>query len=714
MIDSIIRRYKSLLSSVKDMPTQDAIVTKHLADMQNNSTYLWADLSNFENSATITHNYRRILEIALSYAGEGSKYYGDKTVYLGLIYALDFMHEHHYGKKNYYGNWWDFEIGTPLILLKILFLVDTPNMCSYLDDIAYYQPDPYMSGLRANGKRPYSKSVGANRVDTVKIAVLLSTLCGDNCLLETAKEALVEVFRMTVFSTDAVGEERDGLYKDFSFIQHGDIAYTGTYGNVLITGIAEIFYITANVWELSELSNVQNIFDMVEKSFMPIIHDLQAMDMVNGRGATRKEFQSVGFGAQIVSAIILLSLTAPKAYAQRYKSFAKSQLLGERFDIFLSNVKSKYIIEKALSIVFNEDIIPMPKTPHSYAFNYMKRLVSVRENFTFALALNSKYIRPYEYMLEENKQGYYTSDGAYRIYTDSIDEYTNNFVATINPYKIAGATIKDTPIPDGSLYYCSPSDNVFVMSVDDYYGVASYELDKRKTLVDGSLVTENGVDTYAKKSYFVLDDYIVALGSDIKGEDVKTYIDTRKIPNNNCTLTISSYMYFRGCGYISKYPFVYEEYTENRSYYDVNSAYDDEKITQNYASLYLNHNEQNNYEYAIFPVSKREYLKNASLTYQTLENSDKLQAITYKNMIFANFWTAYRYSFIETDGALDICINENEDNIELSLIGNCTSVTLYKDVAMVVSSNSDVTIAHGVVVVDVPYNEKINVKLKKR
>ncbi len=714
MFSGIIKRYNNLLVSTCDTLAQDDTVTKYLNQLETEKNYLWSDLSNFDRSATITNSYKRILQIALCYKNAESTYYNDVLVFKKIVFSLDFMHKNYYSQKSYYDNWWDFEIGTPLVLLKIMYLVDVPNAKNYLDDIYYYQPDPNMSGLRAGKRRAHCKSVAANRVDTVKIAILLAVLKNDLALLNTAKYALEDVFKITEFSLTAKGEERDGIYNDFSFIQHGDIPYTGTYGNVLISGIAEILYITCDIWAVNQLNNIEIIFEFVEKGFFPVIHNLCAMDMVNGRGASRKQFQSIGFGCQIVGAVILLSLTAPQKYAEKYKSFAKYQLSDERFEIFKSYVNSKLILDIANEILADVQIKPMLKQPQAFAFNYMKRLVCIREYFTFALALNSKYIRSYEYMSGENKQGYYTSDGAYWIYTDNFDEYNKDYIATRNPYKVPGATIKDIPIPNEALYYCSPTDNALIMDIDNYYGMACFELDKRKTLEDKSLVAMHGVDTYAKKSYFVLDDCIVALGCDFKGEKLKTYIDTRKISALNKTKTKTNKMLFKDFGYISKSDFTYEEYAEHRSFFDVNFAYTDEKITQNYASLYIEHDDAKTYDYTIVPCISENDFNNYFPSYCTLQNDEKVQAISYKNMLMANFWQAQTHSFIQTDGVACVCVKEYEDVLEVSIIANCKTVNLFIKGLEIISSNAFVVVENTKVEIKINSREKIHVKLKKR
>ena len=46
----------------------------------------------------------------------------------------------------------------------------------------------------------------------------------------------------------------DGFYKDGSFIQHTDIAYTGSYGSVLLTRSANIlFLLEGTLWKVESL-----------------------------------------------------------------------------------------------------------------------------------------------------------------------------------------------------------------------------------------------------------------------------------------------------------------------------------------------------------------------------------------------------------------------------------------------------------------------------
>ncbi|MCR2535880.1 sugar lyase, partial [Salmonella enterica] len=61
----------------------------------------------------------------------------------------------------------------------------------------------------------------------------------------------------------------DGFYADGSFIQHNDIPYTGSYGNVLIKGVGQIFTIVDGTSYTAASDAIHAFVENVEKAFIP-------------------------------------------------------------------------------------------------------------------------------------------------------------------------------------------------------------------------------------------------------------------------------------------------------------------------------------------------------------------------------------------------------------------------------------------------------------
>src|SRR5699024_4428571 len=131
-------------------------------------------------------------------------------------------------------------------------------------------------------------SEGANRVDLCQAVIIRSIIGRDPERLEHAIAGLSDVWQYV--------EEADGFYPDGSFLQHGTIGYTGTYGVVLLNGLAKLFALLAGSnQDVSDPSRA-NILDAVEESFAPLIHEGQMMDAVRGRGIARGHVRSIDNG----------------------------------------------------------------------------------------------------------------------------------------------------------------------------------------------------------------------------------------------------------------------------------------------------------------------------------------------------------------------------------------------------------------------------------
>lgn len=124
----------------------------------------------------------------------------------------------------------------------------------------------------------------------------------------------------------------DGLYVDGSFVQHTWVAYSGTYGQVMLDGLGRLFTLLAgSTWAVSD-PNRQIILDSVEHAYAPLIHDGLMMDSVNGRAISRgylkaddhKVMRSDHFHGQLlIAAIAVLAGGASDAERERWHGMIK-------------------------------------------------------------------------------------------------------------------------------------------------------------------------------------------------------------------------------------------------------------------------------------------------------------------------------------------------------------------------------------------------------
>lgn len=660
----------------------------------NNKDYIWEDKNNINQSQTQTDYYRRLFDMSKSYSMKSSKFYRDSTILEAILEGLRFVYEKAYNVSfsPYHGNWWNWEIGNPITLGNILSLlgenVPKEEKDNYCETIRFFQPNPYFSGLRRlpDNNEQTRLSIGANRIDTAKVAMLLGINAEDKEQLDLARDSISDTF--LVIDEDKTSTETDGLYKDWSYVQHHDVAYTGTYGNVLLGGIGELVNVLSDTsWEIKD-PNIENIYKMILYSFQPLIYKGHGMECVNGRGSSRQEMGNNKTGHAIISSILWFTRFAPSEYAKKYKEMIKYWILEDTVRDFIKTTDNVMLLQSAKEILDDSSIMPRGELIGNFAFNNMDRMVHRTKSFSAALSMNSKRIRTYEFMLNENKKGYYTSDGKLDIYNGDQFEYTHDYWVTINPYKLTGITLDTKELENGDGYFKSPETWVSNMSFKGEIGIAGMQLNKIAYNEETGQVEDiMGIDLVAKKSYFMLKDEIVALGTDIsssKNRKVETIVDTRKIKGNlsNEIIVKEDYIYLEGnsnpysMGYYfpKKQKIEVEKYIRKACWREVNKNGDTDIKEQGYITISIDHGvevDHTDYSYIMIPNAKKEDLQgyHEKKAISIISNNKDVQAIKYKNIIMANFWNdkVNQLNNIQVTGQASIIIEETTDQIEIAI-----------------------------------------------
>ena len=159
-------------------------------------------------------------------------------------------------------------------------------------------------------------------------------------------------------------------------------------------------------------------------------------------------------------------------------------------------------------------------------FPNMDRVVHHRPGYAFGIASHSKRIGNYEAMNNENTKGWYSGDGMTYLYNEDLGQYTH-YWPTVDPYRMPGTTEDTEERKDNSgqkrKLGKTMSSKTWVggTSIIDKYGIWGMDFESW----DASLE--------AKKSWFMFDDEIVALGAGIHSEktnvSVETTIENRKL-----------------------------------------------------------------------------------------------------------------------------------------------------------------------------------------
>ncbi|MBH5337174.1 polysaccharide lyase 8 family protein [Streptomyces pactum] len=506
----------------------------HRAGLRPAPGSLWPDLP-YDPPAGITASYRRLETMARAWAQPGTGLTGDPGLAADVTAGLDHLDRtvYHPGTTRY-GNWWEWQIGSPRLLLDTLAVLhDTlpPGLRERaLAAVDHFVPDEVLGEYTG-------VSTGANRVDLCRVVALRGVLGEAPAKLTLARDALSPVFPYVT--------RGDGLYADGSFIQHTRVPYTGTYGQVLLDGLGRLFTLLAgSPWEVTDPGR-HTVHDGVERAWAPLLYDGLVMDSVSGRAVSRGvvpddpvRYGDHQRGHQVMAAITLLALAldapdgpgtaAGAVLRDRWHALVKGWIERDTWLPVLTDPQFDVADLARLHAVAASPVPAAPEPTGHRIFAAMDRAVHRRPGWAVNIAMASDRIAYYENGNGENPRGWHTGAGMLHWWggTDPLSrhgQYTDAFWPTADPYRLPGITVSakrladdegggwGEPRPDARRVG-GTTDGEFAALGQDLRGLA------------GTL--------RAKKSWFCLDDAVVCLAAGITARDgtaVETVIDHRNL-----------------------------------------------------------------------------------------------------------------------------------------------------------------------------------------
>lgn len=604
-------------------------------------TRLWSGLA-FDTPARIHTNYTNLQTMAEAYATEGSALYLNEAFARDIVEAIDWLDVtgKYSATTSQFQNWWQWEIGIPQALIRINILlynqITEEQRLRYVAAMRHFQDDIAMTG--------------ANRMWECEVFIGAGILAKNAEDIAAARDGMSQIFSMVTSG--------DGFYTDGSFLQHNYYPYNGGYGASLIDVIADMLYIlNDSPWEVTEAA-VANLYTWIEDAYAPFLYNGAFMDMVRGREIARYYAGTYSIGHKIMASILRIAQFAPDKYADTFKSMLKYWLELESPSSFYDDATNEEIL-LAKEIVNDPSIQPM-KEPEMYRqFHHMDRAVQIRDGYAVGLSMFSERIGAFESINSENQKSYHTADGMLYLYNDDLEQYHESFWPTVNLFRLPGTTVeKDTEIKANAR---NQKDWVGGVELSETYGVSGMDLNA----IDQTLE--------AKKSWFMFDDEIIALGAGIQSSDgipVETIVENRKLQSSDDRLVINGQEKPAENGWNEVVENVQWAALEGEKadigYYFPEggnlSALREERTgswrqqmatggttnlyTENYATMWFDHGtnpENENYAYVLLPnknaEATRQYAENPDI--EVLSNTEEVQAVKDKkeNLIGANFWT---------------------------------------------------------------------------
>ncbi|MEU3525735.1 polysaccharide lyase 8 family protein [Streptomyces sp. NPDC038707] len=561
----------------------------------------------FDPPSGITFSYNRLWTMTQAYVQTGTGVTGDPGLLTDVLRGLDHLSATVYNPATTrYGNWWEWQIGSPRLLMDVtaaLYPQAGPDRiaaaCAAVD---HFLPDTMLTDYSGT-------STGANRVDLCRSVALRGILGRSPQKIALARDALSPVFPYVT--------QGDGLYADGSFVQHTWVAYSGTYGQVLLDGLGRLFALLAgSEWEITDPAR-QNVLDSVEHAYAPLIHDGLVMDCVNGRAISRGYLRSDDqgimrgdhyHGQALIAAIALLAGGASPAERERWYGRIKGWI--ERDTVVPVLTAAQFGVAD-LARLHTVAASPVPAAPEPLGhrlFPAMDRAVHRTLRFTAALAMASDRIAHYECGNGENPRGWHTGSGMLSWWPrGSGDQYTDWYWPTVDWYRLPGTTVSTRRLADragGEWGAPRPAVRWVGGTTDGTYAAVGQHL---KGL---------GSTLEAHKSWFFLDDAVVCLGAGIScadGVPVETVVDNRNLGENGTQSLVrgGNWAHLEGHGgWVLPHGGELRTLREDRTgaWADINTTSSPERRTRRWQILWLDHGTDPadaRYAYVLLPGATR-------------------------------------------------------------------------------------------------------------
>lgn len=663
-------------------------------------TFLIEGYENMGDGVHVMRTYENIKNIAKAYATPNTKYYKNPEIKKELIEYLDWLYDNAYHEglpEN--GNWWQWELGIPKHLNDIMVLLydDVPyeKRMKYLKASQYFQPFAEYSGVSPSASYSTSPdkriSTGGNRIDTSIISFLRGVLMEDKVQVIDGAKAVADVGEYVT--------TRDGFYKDGSFIQHGNVAYNGTYASVLFDGLGSVLWLaTGTQFEVKD-ERIDNVYESILNGYKYLFINGGINDSVSGRATSRDNSSDISRGKDLLTSLSLLSIGAGKEYQDEIKSLIKTVALENNSYNTIDKISNK-IAKAIIRDIINDDSIKTLKVEGTKVYGAMDRVVSINEKGgKFVLSMHSSRIANYETMNNENVKGWYIGDGMTYVYGTDSATFTE-YWPTVDRYHLPGVTnsLRERGDKSGERRG-QPTSKAWVGG----------SCNGKEAFVGMDMISWNKA-TEMRKSYFMTDDgAILIAASNINSKDgeVHTTIDNRIIKDGkiilngkeikedtvienpqNISLNFNENYKGENIGYKVVYApqLNLKKETRTGSWKEIGGTLSEE-ISKDYFTVYINHGKnpkKSGFAYIILPMYTQEEVDNYDVSRFEIVKLDKEAHIIKdkkSGVTGINFWkdSPTKELGIKAYSTLSVLLKENDEFLEL-WVSDPTQLANYKSV----------------------------------
>ncbi|NGL50378.1 polysaccharide lyase 8 family protein [Staphylococcus aureus] len=662
---------------------------KLLSSMKTESgrTYLWENSKDLDTkSADMTRTYRNIEKIAEAMKHKDTKLKTDENK-KKVKDALEWLHENAYGKKptekvkeltenftkktdkNTNLNWWDYEIGTPRALTNTLILLNdqfsNEEKKKFTAPIKTFAPDSDKI-LSSVGKAEPAK--GGNLVDISKVKLLESIIEEDKDMTKNSIDSFNKVF--TYVQDSATDKERNGFYKDGSYIDHKDVPYTGAYGVVLLEGISQMMPMIKETPFNDKTQNNTTLKSWIDDGFLPLIYKGEMMDLSRGRAISRENETSHTASATVMKSLLRLSDAMDESTKAKYKQIVKTSVKSDSSYKQNDYLSSYSDISKMKALMEDSTLSTNALTQQLKIYNDMDRVTYHNKDldFAFGLSMTSKNVARYESINGENLKGWHTGAGMSYLYNSDVKHYRDNFWATADMKRLAGTTTLENEVLKDTDDKKSSKTFVGGTKFDDQHASIGMDFENQdKTLT-------------AKKSYFILNDKIVFLGTGIKSTDssknpvttienrkangYKMYNDDTQTTNSDNQETNSVFLESTnkpknniGYHFLNKSKITVKKESHTGKWSNINKSQKSDDKTDGYYEVTQKHsNTDSKYAYVLYPGLSKDDFKSKASQVTVVKQEDDFHVVKDNESV----WAGVNYS----DSAKTFDINNTKVEVK--------------------------------------------------
>lgn len=543
IFDELRLRYRASLVGPDDLDLSDPVIAKEAAELGKEMDELvplldrsadrrgvFTDLNIFDDpdASRVTDTYKRLLPMATAWAVPGHHWSASTELADHLVEAMRWMNENVYtAGRPEYENWWDWELGSVSRIGKILVIaydiIPEDLREAYADAVDWYVTPGYMYPRDSEKHKP---ATGSN---------LLNICLGAAIVAIVARRA----DRLVAVQTEAPkglgftdGSSRDGLHPDGSFVQHGNVAYMGTYGVSFLSAVADVVSLTGGSPWAIESPGMSELLAGIDAGVVPVVYDGLMMDFVSGREIAYSYRSEASRGAGAVFMLIRFAQGADEQRRRRWLAVAKGWIERSAYRD-LSNPSSIGQVPW-LQQATDPQVDATAEPDGAVMFPTVDRAVHRGPGWAVSISASSRRTARFEVTNYENLRPWHQGSGQVATYlTGDVDgQRSDGYWPTVDPFRLPGTTVDSIELPDIDQKSLRPDG--FGTTAFSAVGAPVEDGGRQRGTFGAVYSDEQGYDSTMRvhQSWFLLEDGVVCLGAGIRGgaAAVETIVSNVRVP----------------------------------------------------------------------------------------------------------------------------------------------------------------------------------------